>query len=72
MENKMEIITQLTDLINNDGTQTVDNEKVLKSVRQLVEEREMLKQMVKTTPNDMDLGKTLRSYYNTLNNEKEI
>lgn len=68
----MEIITQLTDLINNDGTQTVDNEKVLKSVRQLVEEREMLKQMVKTTPNDMDLGKTLRSYYNTLNNEKEI
>ena len=72
MENKMEIITQLTDLIKINGSQTVDNEKVLKSVTQLVEEREMLKQMVKTTPNDMDLGKTLRSYYNTLNNEKEI
>ena len=68
----MEIITQLTDLIKINGSQTVDNEKVLKSVTQLVEEREMLKQMVKTTPNDMDLGKTLRSYYNTLNNEKEI
>jgi hypothetical protein len=68
----MEIITQLTDLLNNDGSQTVDNEKILKSVTKLVEHREMLKQMVKNTPNDMDLGKTVRSLYNTTNNDKEI
>jgi hypothetical protein len=68
----MEIIAQLTDLLNNNGSQTVDNEKILKSVTKLVEHREILKQMVKNTPNDMDLGKTVRSLYNTTNNDKEI
>ena len=68
----MEIITQLTDLLSNDSSQTVDKEKVMKSVTQLAEQREMLKQMVRNTPNDMDLGKTVRSYYNTLNNDKEV
>jgi|APGre2960657373_1045057.scaffolds.fasta_scaffold1018330_1 hypothetical protein len=68
----MEIITQLNDLIKNDGSQTVDTEKIMKSVTQLAEQREILKQMVRNTPNDMDLGKTVRSYYSALNNDKEI
>jgi hypothetical protein len=33
----MEIITQLTDLLSNDSSQTVDKEKVMKSVTQLAE-----------------------------------
>jgi hypothetical protein len=68
----MEIITQLKDLLQNNGSQTVDKEKVLNSVTLLAEHRELLKQMVRNTPNDMDLGKTVRSLYNTMNDDKEI
>lgn len=48
------------------GKFLIDEEKDLelkKILSELIEERQMLKQMVKETHNDMDLGKLVRSYF---------
>lgn len=47
-----------------EGKYLIDEEKDLelkKILSELIEERKKFKEIVKTTPNDMDLGKRLRS-----------
>lgn len=49
-----------------DGKYLIDEEKDLelkKILSEVIEERQKFKQMVKEIPNDMDLGKQVRSYF---------
>ena len=49
-----------------EGKYLIDEEKDLelkKILSYVIEERKKFKQMVKETPNDMDLGKLVRSYF---------
>jgi len=57
------------------GKFLIDEEKDLelkKILSELIEERKKFKEMVKETPNDMDLGKLMRSYYRNLNENETI
>lgn len=48
-----------------EGKYLIDEEKDLELKRilgELIEERKKFKQMVKETPNDMDLGRLMRNY----------
>ena len=49
-----------------EGKYLIDEEKDLelkKILSYVIEERKKFKEMVKETPNDMDLGKLVRSYF---------
>lgn len=50
-----------------EGKYLIDEEKDLelkKILSNVIEERKKFKEIVKSTPNDMDLGKQIRSYFN--------
>jgi hypothetical protein len=50
-----------------EGKYLIDEEKDLelkKILSYVIEERKKFKEIVKSTPNDMDLGKQIRSYFN--------
>lgn len=63
MEEKVNLTKKLDELFDRTNLKTDENMNMLKSVKSLEDERNSLKQMVRNTPNDMDLGKSIRSYF---------
>jgi len=63
MENKMDLTKRLDELFNKSNITNDDNISILNSVKQLEEERNALNELIRKTPNDMDLGKQIRTTY---------
>jgi hypothetical protein len=63
MENKMDLTKRLDELFNKSNLTNDDNISILNSVKQLEEERNALNELIRKTPNDMDLGKQIRTTY---------
>jgi hypothetical protein len=61
MEN--ELMDKLDLLFENGINKTVDNEKFKTILLEIIEERKKFKEIVKSTPNDMDLGKKIRTHF---------
>ncbi len=58
-----------------EGKYLIDEEKDLelkKILSYVIEERNKVKEMVKNNPNDMDLGKLVRSYFRNINEKETI
>jgi hypothetical protein len=58
-----------------EGKFLIDEEKDLelkKILSYVIEERNKVKEMVKNNPNDMDLGKLVRSYFRNINEKETI
>jgi hypothetical protein len=63
MEEKVNLSQKLSELFDRTNLKTDENMNMLKSVKSLEDERNALKEMVRNIPNDMDLGKQIRSTY---------
>ena len=58
-----------------EGKYLIDDDKDLelkKILSYVIEERNKVKEMVKNNPNDMDLGKLVRSYFRNINEKETI
>jgi len=59
----MDLTKRLDELFNKSNLTNDDNISILNSVKQLEEERNALNELIRKTPNDMDLGKQIRTTY---------
>ena len=59
----MDLTKRLDELFNKSNLTNDDNISILNSVKHLEEERNAVNELIRKTPNDMDLGKQIRTTY---------